>query len=165
MKTAPASEEDRAAKAALFSRFTQLLPAALAFDADAAAARVPPRNNSNPSSSRSLLPQAVLSPDADAADARGFATGNPGGMTGEGGGPSGGTRSSLVVDLLAVMRDVVAADRAPHQSLFRRAPSYYFHDTRAHRLRVRCANVCKQRKSSMYPVQKGRLVYANETKS
>ncbi len=93
MTTAHVSEADRAAKAALFSRFTQLLPAALAADARAAGSGDPP------------------APPA----------GNRGGDEGraEGGPREGG--GGLVGDLLAVMRDVVAANRAPHQTLFRRA--------------------------------------------
>lgn len=93
MTTAHVSEADRAAKAALFSRFTQLLPAALAADAHAAGPR-----------------------DAPAPLA--------GGRGGDGGGAEAFPRETgggLVGDLLAVMRDVVAADRAPHQTLFRRA--------------------------------------------
>lgn len=126
MKTPAAADGERAAKAALFSRFTQLLPGALAADADPAGSRDRVYPALSPAGWQLCEPAAQAGSTNGAcsrehADALGPMSGGPGGAPGSGQGALKELVRPLVSELLAVMRDVVAHDPAAHQSLFRRA--------------------------------------------
>ena len=124
MKTPAAADDDRAAKAALFSRFTQMLPGALAVDADpigsmfrihpvVSPAGSPPCEHGAPAGGAHGVR------GAGSAGAFGPALGGPGGVPGSGQGAPEAPGRPLVSELLTAMRDVVAHDPGPHQNLFR----------------------------------------------
>ena len=124
MKTPAAADEERAAKAALFSRFTQLLPGALAADPTGSRNRAHPARS--PAGSPLSEPAALAGGTNGArsrehADAVGPSSGGPGGVPGSNQGAREAPDRPLVSELLAMIRGVVAHDPAPHQSLFRRA--------------------------------------------
>lgn len=126
MKTPAAADEERAAKAALFSRFTQLLPGALAADADPAGSKDRVHPAYSPAGSPLCEPGAQAGNTngacrRDHADAMGHISRSPDGLPGSDQGAREAPDRPLVSELLVVMRDVVAHDPAPHQSLFRRA--------------------------------------------
>ena len=126
MKTPAAADDNRTAKAALFSRFTQLLPGALATDADPAGSRNRVYPASSPAGSplcESTAPAAGTNGarSREHADDVGLMSGSPGMVPGLDRGARETPDRPLVSELLAMMRDVVAHDPAPHQSLFRRA--------------------------------------------
>lgn len=134
MKTAAAADDERAAKAALFSRFTQLLPGALAADEDPAGSKDRVHPMLSPAGSP-LCELAAPAGGTNAArsrnhpDALAPASGGAGGVPGMGQNALEAPGRPIVSELLAVMRDVVAHDPAPHQSLFRRAAGCTQHAT------------------------------------
>ena len=124
MKTPAAADDERAAKAALFSRFTQLLPGALAADPAGSRGRIRPAPS--PAGLQLCGPVAAAAGKNTAcsrehAGAVGPMSGGPGGVPGSDQGARKAPDKPLVSELLAVMRDVVEHDPATHQSLFRRA--------------------------------------------